>query len=92
MIAAMAPTAKTVCKFWQMIWQNEVNLIIMLCPFTKDESSDKEESLNYWNQDMHCRELESVGQVTKIFDNKGKEVFELKLLEIKEEVLLQRQL
>ena len=37
MIAAMAPTEKTVCKFWQMVWQNDINLIIMLCPFIKDE-------------------------------------------------------
>lgn len=59
----------------------------MLCPFIKDEKhkdQSREESINYWNQDMHCHELEQVGQVTKIYDNNKKEVFELKLLEINE--------
>lgn len=58
----------------------------MLCPFKKDATSDKsrEESHNYWNEDIHFNELEKVGHITKIRDTNKKEIFELKLLEVKE--------
>jgi len=59
----------------------------MLCPFIKDEKQkdqSREESVNYWNQDMHCHKLEQVGQITMIYDNNKQEIFELKLLEINE--------
>ncbi len=32
LIAAMAPTEDTVDNFWQMIYENQVSLIVMLCP------------------------------------------------------------
>jgi len=30
-IACTAPIPKTLCKFWQMIWENQVPLVMMLC-------------------------------------------------------------
>lgn len=82
-IAAMAPKEKTLCKFWQMIWQNKVNLIVMLCPFYKGEQEVKgmgsrEECINYW------KELQEVGHVASIKDNKNQVMFELKLIDKKQ--------
>ena len=31
-IASQAPVKETYEKFWQMIWDNRTQLIIMLCP------------------------------------------------------------
>lgn len=45
MIACSGPTPKTQTKFWQMIWENKVPLIAMVCPFI----GTSEECFNYWN-------------------------------------------
>jgi len=36
-------------KFWQMIWEKRISLIVMLCPTIN--SSNHEECMNYWNLD-----------------------------------------
>ena len=46
MIACSAPIAKTIPKFWQMIWENQTSLVVMLCP---EQGPKGEECLNYWN-------------------------------------------
>jgi protein tyrosine phosphatase len=38
LIASSAPVPKTLLKFWKMIWQNKVPLIVMLC---KSEDGDQ---------------------------------------------------
>ena len=62
----MAPNEASLAKFWLMIFQQKVPLIVMLCPFNsttvRDDGTIKEveESLNYWVP------LESVGDNTTI--------------------------
>jgi len=68
-----------------MVWQNQVSLIVMLCPLTspikgKDETEEqREESINYWI------ELEQVGQQTFIDEER---IFQLKL--IKKQIINER--
>ena len=47
-IACQAPVEKTFTKFWQMIWENRVSLIIMACPFMGEK---KRESDCYWGDE-----------------------------------------
>lgn len=44
-IASQSPKNETVSHFWQMVWENEIKLITMLCPLS---SGEKEESVEYW--------------------------------------------
>lgn len=50
MIACMAPNDASLARFWIMIWQQKVNLIVMLCPDGANEKNGKsrEESIAYW--------------------------------------------
>ena len=43
-IACSAPIDKTKSKFWQMVWENKVKLIVMLCP---EYEREREEPMNY---------------------------------------------
>lgn len=60
-IACQAPTETSLLRFWKMIWQNRIKLLVMLCPLKSkknkkqdhqnEENKDddwKEESSNYW--------------------------------------------
>ena len=47
-IACQAPITKSVDKFWQMVWENKVKLIVMLCPLVGCKGP---ESMNYWEID-----------------------------------------
>jgi protein tyrosine phosphatase len=38
-IATQAPVDCTIEKFWQMIWENDSRLIIMLCPIQAGSTS-----------------------------------------------------
>jgi protein tyrosine phosphatase len=69
MIACSAPTVKSITKFWQMVWEQKVGLIIMVCPFIGVRG---EESVSYWN-------IEEVGESFDIDD-----VFTIKLVEKKD--------
>ena len=55
-IACSAPIPKTLCKFWQMIWENKVRLIMMLC--SEKEVEYKDDPFSYWNK------IDDVGQTT----------------------------
>jgi len=44
-IATQAPIDYTLERFWQMIWEQNCKMIIMLCPLIGPK---KEESINYW--------------------------------------------
>lgn len=64
-IACTAPIPKTLCKFWQMIWENKVPLVMMLC--SEREIDFKKEPFSYWNK------LDDVGQSTFFYaDDKSK--------------------
>jgi protein tyrosine phosphatase len=41
----MGPNSHSKAHFWQMIWDNKVNIIIMLCP---SSNQSLEESIDYW--------------------------------------------
>lgn len=73
-IACQAPLEKTYTKFWQMIWENKVNLIIMVCPL---KGPKREEATCYWG---NINENEQIGMTT-IFKDKDIPVFELRLKE-----------
>lgn len=48
----MAPNEASLARFWIMIWQQKVNLIVMLCPDSiedKKNSKIREESIAYWS-------------------------------------------
>lgn len=66
LIAAQAPTENSLTRFWKMIWQNKVRLIVMLCPLMGPK---QEECMNYW------RDLKEIGQTATI-DN----TYNLKLI------------
>lgn len=40
-----APLQETIDDFWAMVWQEDVSLIVMLCPLAED---DVEKSSAYW--------------------------------------------
>jgi len=64
-IACSAPIPKTLCKWWQMIWENQAPLIMMLC--AEREVDFKKEPFSYWNK------LDDVGQSTFFYaDDKSK--------------------
>lgn len=44
-IASQSPNFHSISHFWQMVWEDNVKLIVMLCPL---ETGDREESVNYW--------------------------------------------
>jgi protein tyrosine phosphatase len=46
-IACQGPVQQTMSKFWQMAWENECSLIVMICPFG---NSDKDECIDYWSK------------------------------------------
>jgi len=48
-IASMSPSQHSVAHFWQMIWDNAVKLIIMLCPL---KGVKQEESNAYWTAEL----------------------------------------
>jgi len=56
-IATQAPVDYTIEKFWQMVWEQNSLIIVMLCPLC---GSSKEESSKYWVVD-------EVGQ-SKVFE------------------------
>jgi hypothetical protein len=74
-IACSAPIAKTVPKFWQMIWENKVKLIVMLCP----EYVDREEPMNYCLGQGDGKE-EKVGHEYLVGPEGNKEFMKIKLL------------
>lgn len=45
-IATQAPVESTVEKFWQMVWENNTRLIIMLCPIC-GEGTSKVSEINH---------------------------------------------
>jgi protein tyrosine phosphatase len=45
-IACQGPVMQTISKFWQMVWENRVSLIVMLCPYG---DSDTAECIEYWS-------------------------------------------
>lgn len=75
LIASSAPIPKTLLKFWKMIWQNRVPLIVMMCNNTcdKDDNKVKGLSMSYWQG------LETEGETTTIESK-----FTLKLVEKKQ--------
>ena len=42
-----ASACPSVSNFWQMVWENQVNMIVMLCEL---ENESKEECIAYWDQ------------------------------------------
>ena len=42
-----ASACPSVSNFWQMVWENKVNMIVMLCEL---ETESKEECIPYWDQ------------------------------------------
>lgn len=86
-IACQAPNEASLTRFWKMIWQNKVKLLVMLCPLKSkknknkdehknDEQKDddwKEESSNYW------LDLQHVGESAQI-----EKEFSLRLLGIEQ--------
>lgn len=48
-IATQAPIKNTIEDFWTMIWENKVNLIIMLCNVIE---KNKEKSTRYWDKNI----------------------------------------
>ena len=63
-IACQAPLEKTITKFWQMIWDNDVSLIVMVCPL---QGPKKEEATCYW------------GDESLILKHNDRPVFEVRL-------------
>ena len=45
-IAAQSPTAGTSGRFWTMVWQQSVSLVVMLCSTVNSQGG--EESTVYW--------------------------------------------
>jgi cadherin 5 type 2 (VE-cadherin) len=78
MIACQAPNDASLPRFWRMIWQNKVKLLVMLCPLKSkkskkkdDQQNDeqkeddwKEESTNYW---MDLQQVGDTAQIEKEF-------------------------
>uniref|UniRef100_A0A0X3NN65 Protein-tyrosine-phosphatase n=1 Tax=Schistocephalus solidus TaxID=70667 RepID=A0A0X3NN65_SCHSO len=58
-IAAQAPVQKTAILFWQMIWDNDVKLIIML---TRSFENSKEKCYPYWPV---AKQSESEGDISE---------------------------
>ena len=48
-IASQGPSESTISRFWQMVWEQKVPLIVMLCPLNS-ANSKKEESACYWRE------------------------------------------
>jgi protein tyrosine phosphatase len=57
-IACQGPVMQTISKFWQMVWENKVTLIVMLCPFG---DYDKSECIDYWSLNDKVGDLCLVG-------------------------------
>ena len=45
LIACMAPNENSLVRFWAMVWQQKVGMIVMLCPTVGPKG---DESLDYW--------------------------------------------
>ena len=45
-IACQGPVMQTITKFWQMVWENKVSLIMMLCHFGDHDGA---ECIDYWS-------------------------------------------
>lgn len=66
----MGPNNHSKAHFWQMIWDNKVDIIIMLCP-SSNQSPD--ESIDYW-LDFNKKEssriiVESIDEQTEVLPN-----------------------
>lgn len=59
LIASQGPVEKSIIKFWQMIWENKVGLIAMLCPLIGPK--EKEECTNYW-KDAEANGVAEIGE------------------------------
>jgi protein tyrosine phosphatase len=57
-IACQGPVMQTISKFWQMVWENRVSLIVMLCPFG---DSDGAECIDYWSNNDEVGDVNQVG-------------------------------
>jgi protein tyrosine phosphatase len=66
----MGPNSHSKAHFWQMIWDNKVDIIIMLCP---SSNQSLEESIDYWldyNQKESSRIIvESIIEQVEILPN-----------------------
>lgn len=58
-IAAQAPLSTTVHSFWQMIWEHDVNIIVML---TEIWEQGKEKCFPYWPQDDDTNNKLQIGE------------------------------
>ena len=75
-IACSAPRPKIISKFWQMIWDNKVKLIVMLCP---EFEHDKQEPMNYCLGQKY-KEDDIVGQEYLVGPENNREFMKIKLL------------
>lgn len=61
----MSPTNESIPNFWQMIWDQNVQLIVMLCPIYSTKGCENEdESVAYWDTTNHQKDQRIV--VTKV--------------------------
>tara|TARA_B110000285_G_scaffold168032_1_gene187933 strand:+ start:109 stop:741 length:633 start_codon:yes stop_codon:yes gene_type:complete len=88
-IACSAPIPKTTSKFWQMVWENKVKLIVMLCP---EFEREKEEPMNYC-LGQKFKDADVVGHEHFVGPENNKEFIKIKLLsreQIGETLILRR--
>ena len=75
-IACSAPKPSTIPKFWQMVWENKIKLIVMLCP---EFEREKEEPMNYC-LGQKFKELDVIGHEYFVGPENNKEFMKIKLL------------
>lgn len=66
----MGPNKHSKAHFWQMIWDNKVNIIIMLCP-SSNQSPD--ESIDYWlefsQEERNRIKVDSIDEQLEVLPN-----------------------
>ena len=68
-IATQAPLSDTAPDFWQMIWEQEVDVIAMLTAFTE---LGKQKCSVYWPQEPGPQHVHKYGDVSPRFSSNSK--------------------
>ena len=52
-IVTQSPQQNSVCKFWQMVWEQDMPLIVML---NNEQSQHSSDCIKYWTDKDNCNE------------------------------------